>query len=446
MAIHAVRYLPVKELVKGKSVLDAACGEGLGAYLMHSWGARHVVGVDNSVEAIRGARRRFARPGLAFQHGDINAFLKGRKQVYDLITCVETIEHLAHPVHTLKQFAQAARKNSLIYVTCPNDPWYYGRGDSLNDFHVKTYSFEQFRDLAEGALGAASSWWLGGVATGYVTAPLEAGGAATYDEALSGLDGRRMAGLLAPAAAEAGEPLTPDKALYYGGVWTRGRMKAELTPSAALWPAGADFRLGPISRLPAFAHWARPGNIVFLADWDDAAAREALIALRQVWRGRLPAKFLLARAKVREQLLVLAMTRSRAAHVHLFGERLARQVLDDAAFLARARALTKADGEEFLRRWSRPSLSFSMPKAAAAADWAALAPLFDALGVEEESEPALSRRQVLIARAGEGGAETRDWLRRWMELLRRADAAASAGVREARAAVWRRQLAEARSP
>ncbi|HEX8231999.1 MAG TPA: methyltransferase domain-containing protein [Caulobacteraceae bacterium] len=441
LAIHSVRYLPVKELVKGKNVLDAACGEGLGSFLMHSWGAKHVVGVDNSAEAVRNARRRFARPGLTFQHSDINAFLKGRRQAFDLITCIETIEHLGHPVHTLKQFAIASRKNSLIYVTCPNDPWYYGRGESLNEFHVKTYTFEAFRALSEGVLGPAARWYLGGVATGYVTVPLEEGGAGTYDQAVAALGERQISGILAPAGT--GEPLTPEKALYYGGVWTRGQVEGELKPSVATWPAGSDYRLSGISQLPAYGHWARPGNTIFLADWEDVAAREALIALRQAWRGRLPAKFLLARQKVRERLLTLAVTRSRASHVHLFGERLARLVLDDPQFLARARAASKLEPEDFLRRWSQPSLSFSLPQGEGGTEWAIIAPLFDAFAVAEEAAQPLSRRQVLIIRAGEGEAETREWLRRWMELLRRAEGAASAGMREARAAVWRRQLAQA---
>ena len=45
-SIHLTRYLTAKKFIQGKTVLDIACGEGYGSYLMKKWGAKTVQGVD----------------------------------------------------------------------------------------------------------------------------------------------------------------------------------------------------------------------------------------------------------------------------------------------------------------------------------------------------------------------------------------------------------------
>ncbi|HEY0465678.1 MAG TPA: methyltransferase domain-containing protein, partial [Polyangiaceae bacterium] len=54
---HVHRYLLARELVKGKRVLDIACGEGYGSALLASV-AREVTGVDVAPECIAHASKR----------------------------------------------------------------------------------------------------------------------------------------------------------------------------------------------------------------------------------------------------------------------------------------------------------------------------------------------------------------------------------------------------
>ena len=50
---HLQRYLFVKEFIKDKNVLDAACGSGYGSYFMATEGnAKSVTGIDISETAI----------------------------------------------------------------------------------------------------------------------------------------------------------------------------------------------------------------------------------------------------------------------------------------------------------------------------------------------------------------------------------------------------------
>ena len=63
-SIHLNRYLSAKKFIKGKKVLDVACGEGYGTYLLKKWGAAKVTGVDISKEALFVARDKFVDKGI----------------------------------------------------------------------------------------------------------------------------------------------------------------------------------------------------------------------------------------------------------------------------------------------------------------------------------------------------------------------------------------------
>src|SRR5215472_8753793 len=69
-AEHLVRYHALRELVAGKRVLDVACGEGYGSYLLATWGAARVVGVDIAPDAIEVARRIFPHHNISYVLGD----------------------------------------------------------------------------------------------------------------------------------------------------------------------------------------------------------------------------------------------------------------------------------------------------------------------------------------------------------------------------------------
>ncbi len=57
---HYQRYYSVLPLTKGKTVLDAACGEGYGTALLAS-DSFHVTGIDISKEALLRARQNYSQ-------------------------------------------------------------------------------------------------------------------------------------------------------------------------------------------------------------------------------------------------------------------------------------------------------------------------------------------------------------------------------------------------
>ena len=66
---HLHRYAFARELVAGKRVLDAACGEGYGAALL-AGSAVAVTAVDRSAQAIGHARSRYGASNLDFREAD----------------------------------------------------------------------------------------------------------------------------------------------------------------------------------------------------------------------------------------------------------------------------------------------------------------------------------------------------------------------------------------
>lgn len=69
-AEHLQRYQAVIDVVKGKVVLDAACGEGYGSELLMEQ-AELVFGLDIDEESIELAKKKYIYPNLKFLTGSI---------------------------------------------------------------------------------------------------------------------------------------------------------------------------------------------------------------------------------------------------------------------------------------------------------------------------------------------------------------------------------------
>ncbi|GAA3897327.1 bifunctional 2-polyprenyl-6-hydroxyphenol methylase/3-demethylubiquinol 3-O-methyltransferase UbiG [Sphingomonas limnosediminicola] len=103
--------------LEGKSALDVGCGAGLLAEPLARLGAT-VTGIDASPEVIAIARQHAAAVGLKidYRSGDVQA-LDGK---YDLITCMEVVEHVADPGAFVKALATRLAPNGLLIMSTPN--------------------------------------------------------------------------------------------------------------------------------------------------------------------------------------------------------------------------------------------------------------------------------------------------------------------------------------
>ncbi|MGP1283211.1 MAG: bifunctional 2-polyprenyl-6-hydroxyphenol methylase/3-demethylubiquinol 3-O-methyltransferase UbiG [Parasphingopyxis sp.] len=101
----------------GKRALDIGCGAGLLAEPLARLGA-DVTGIDAAAENVEAAKAHAAQSGLVIDYraGGIEA-ADGR---YDLVTCMEVIEHVADPARFAQGLADALAPDGLLVMSTPN--------------------------------------------------------------------------------------------------------------------------------------------------------------------------------------------------------------------------------------------------------------------------------------------------------------------------------------
>ncbi|WBH15782.1 bifunctional 2-polyprenyl-6-hydroxyphenol methylase/3-demethylubiquinol 3-O-methyltransferase UbiG [Sphingomonas radiodurans] len=102
----------------GKRALDVGCGAGLLAEPLKRLGAS-VTAIDAAAENIAVARDHAAAGGLVIDYraGGIEAVAG---ETFDLVTCLEVIEHVANPVAFVTGLAGALADGGLLILSTPN--------------------------------------------------------------------------------------------------------------------------------------------------------------------------------------------------------------------------------------------------------------------------------------------------------------------------------------
>ena len=172
-SIHVGRYALALPFAAKRGVLDAACGEGYGSWLLANAGATEVIGVDISSEAIGKARTTFRHDTLHFDTspGESLAELLPAGH-FDLIVSIETIEHVADPETFLHALRKVASPDAIFIITCPNDHWYYGDAGS-NPHHLRRLTLEQLKTMTIPILGDQVQWLLGSATLGFAAVDIE---------------------------------------------------------------------------------------------------------------------------------------------------------------------------------------------------------------------------------------------------------------------------------
>jgi SAM-dependent methyltransferase len=138
---HWHRYVFARPFVRGKRVLDAACGEGYGSALL-AGEAHSVLGIDIDEAAIAHAHARYdGRPNVRFAAGDCTALDLPPASV-DVVVSFETLEHVHAQQALIAGFARVLADDGVLLVSSPDKRTYSDISGFRNEFHVR----ELYRD------------------------------------------------------------------------------------------------------------------------------------------------------------------------------------------------------------------------------------------------------------------------------------------------------------
>jgi 2-polyprenyl-3-methyl-5-hydroxy-6-metoxy-1,4-benzoquinol methylase len=123
-------------------VLDAGCGEGYGAELLHTGGARQVFGLDYESTTLRHAAKAY--PQLNLVQGNLvqTGFAD---ETFDLVTSLQTIEHLWEQPRFVAECARILSPGGTLVLTTPNRLTF----PSGNWYHTRELTAEELIDLVE---------------------------------------------------------------------------------------------------------------------------------------------------------------------------------------------------------------------------------------------------------------------------------------------------------
>jgi 2-polyprenyl-6-hydroxyphenyl methylase/3-demethylubiquinone-9 3-methyltransferase len=122
-AINPLRLAWIQEHVSiaGKKVLDVGCGGGILAESMAVAGAQ-AKGIDLSEKALKVADLHSLETGVQVQYEYISAEDLAKKEAgqYDVVTCMEMLEHVPDPLSIIKSCAALVKPGGKVFFSTLN--------------------------------------------------------------------------------------------------------------------------------------------------------------------------------------------------------------------------------------------------------------------------------------------------------------------------------------
>ena len=108
-------------VLQGKQVLDVGCGGGILAESLSKAGAS-VTGIDLSTKALKVAELHQLESGTTVRYRSISAedLAKEEPQSYDVVTCMEMLEHVPNPVSVVQACANLCKPGGHIFFSTLN--------------------------------------------------------------------------------------------------------------------------------------------------------------------------------------------------------------------------------------------------------------------------------------------------------------------------------------
>lgn len=164
--INPLRLNYIEELatLNGKNVLDVGCGGGILSEGMAARGA-NVTGIDLSDKALKVAKLHLLESGKQVEYRKITteSLAKEQPHHFDVVTCMEMLEHVPDPVSVVKACANLTKPGGWVFFSTINrNPKSYlfaiiGAEYILNLLPRGTHEYAKFIKPAELARMARSA-------------------------------------------------------------------------------------------------------------------------------------------------------------------------------------------------------------------------------------------------------------------------------------------------
>ena len=125
--LHQINPLRLKWIdslypVKGARALDVGCGGGILADSMARKGAE-VLGIDLSIKALRVAQLHALEaqtPDVQYREISAEALAAERPESFDLVTCMEMLEHVPDPSSVVRACARMVKPGGWVFFSTLN--------------------------------------------------------------------------------------------------------------------------------------------------------------------------------------------------------------------------------------------------------------------------------------------------------------------------------------
>ena len=153
--INPLRLNYIKEQcggsIKGKRILDVGCGGGILCESLALEGAE-VVGIDLAEAGLEVAKLHLLESGLDVNYQKITAeeFAESNAETFDIVTCMEMLEHVPEPSSIIKSCSKLAKPQGRVFFSTINrNPKSYffaivGAEYVLNLLPKGTHNYEKF--------------------------------------------------------------------------------------------------------------------------------------------------------------------------------------------------------------------------------------------------------------------------------------------------------------